>query len=105
MEHMTTEMKDIAQKTQTETVSMKIITLVTLFFLPGTFISVCYLALRVSFSFRPLITDKNATDCGACQLQSIAQTSRNSTAKLTNPLTDAYEYKHFPEQGYRKPRT
>ena len=46
---MTDEMNDIARKTQTETVSMKIITLVTLFFLPGTFISVCRLAKRVSF--------------------------------------------------------
>ena len=37
---MTTDMSEIARKTKTETVSMKIITLVTLFFLPGTFISV-----------------------------------------------------------------
>lgn len=51
---MTKEMNDIALKTQTETVSMKIITLVTLFFLPGTFISVCHLARRVSFYFPPL---------------------------------------------------
>lgn len=41
MEHMTNDMNDIARKTKTETVSMKIVTLVTLFFLPGTFISVC----------------------------------------------------------------
>ncbi|KAL9632727.1 MAG: hypothetical protein Q9164_005135 [Protoblastenia rupestris] len=40
MERMTRDMNEIARKTQTETVSMKIITLVTLFFLPGTFISV-----------------------------------------------------------------
>lgn len=40
MEDMTRGMHDIAQKTQQETVSMRIITLVTLFFLPGTFISV-----------------------------------------------------------------
>ena len=33
-------MENIAVKTQLETVSMRIITLVTLFFLPGTFISV-----------------------------------------------------------------
>lgn len=38
---MTHEMKHIARQTKTETVSMKIITVVTLFFLPGTFISVC----------------------------------------------------------------
>lgn len=41
MKHMTHEMKHIARQTKTETVSMKIITVVTLFFLPGTFISVC----------------------------------------------------------------
>lgn len=39
MEKMTNQMSDIAEKTQQETVSMRIITLVTLFFLPGTFIS------------------------------------------------------------------
>lgn len=33
-------MEDLAVKTKRETVSMRIITLVTLFFLPGTFISV-----------------------------------------------------------------
>jgi hypothetical protein len=40
MEVMTKDMHVIAQKTKQETVSMRIITLVTLFFLPGTFISV-----------------------------------------------------------------
>ncbi|KAK4544430.1 hypothetical protein LTR36_004321 [Oleoguttula mirabilis] len=40
MEEMTHEMQIIAHKTKAETVSMRIITLVTLFFLPGTFISV-----------------------------------------------------------------
>ncbi|KAF2116785.1 hypothetical protein BDV96DRAFT_598636 [Lophiotrema nucula] len=39
VEVLTREMHKIAQKTQQETVSMRIITLVTLFFLPGTFIS------------------------------------------------------------------
>lgn len=39
MEFMTKDMHIIAQKTKQETVSMRIITLVTLFFLPGTFIS------------------------------------------------------------------
>lgn len=34
------KMEDISDKTKLETVSMRIITLVTLFFLPGTFISV-----------------------------------------------------------------
>ena len=40
MERMTGAMFELAKKTQQETVSMKIITLVTLFFLPGIFISV-----------------------------------------------------------------
>lgn len=40
MEVMTKDMHIIARKTKQETVSMRIITLVTLFFLPGTFISV-----------------------------------------------------------------
>ena len=42
MEAITHEMHIIAQKTKQETVSMRVITLVTLFFLPGTFISVRY---------------------------------------------------------------
>ena len=47
MMSMTEDMNDIARKTKIETVSMKVITVVTLFFLPGTFISV-----RVSPFFR-----------------------------------------------------
>lgn len=39
-EVMTEKMHEIGLKTKQETVSMRIITLVTLFFLPGTFISV-----------------------------------------------------------------
>ena len=45
---MTEDMNDIARKTKIETVSMKVITLVTLFFLPGTFISVGHAFLSVS---------------------------------------------------------
>ena len=45
---MTEDMNDIARKTKVETVSMKVITLVTLFFLPGTFISVGRFFLSVS---------------------------------------------------------
>ena len=45
---MTEDMNDIARKTKIETVSMKVITLVTLFFLPGTFISVGRILLSVS---------------------------------------------------------
>lgn len=40
MEIMTGQMQRIAEKTERETVSMRIVTYVTLFFLPGTFVSV-----------------------------------------------------------------
>jgi hypothetical protein len=40
MELVTIEMHDIAKKTEQETVSMRVITTVTLFFLPATFIAV-----------------------------------------------------------------
>jgi hypothetical protein len=40
MEKMTASMRQIAEKTEQETVSMRIVTIVTLFYLPGTFISV-----------------------------------------------------------------
>jgi hypothetical protein len=42
METMTHEMREIASKTEKETVSMRIVTWVTLFFLPGTFVSVSF---------------------------------------------------------------
>ena len=48
MEAITLDMNNIAQKTKQETISMRIITFVTLFFLPGTFISVSRLPLRLS---------------------------------------------------------
>ncbi|KAL8713930.1 MAG: hypothetical protein Q9220_002076 [cf. Caloplaca sp. 1 TL-2023] len=47
---MTEDMNDIARKTKIETVSMKAITVVTLFFLPGTFISVCLLLVHTLMS-------------------------------------------------------
>jgi hypothetical protein len=40
VQHLTMDMHQIADKTKQETVSMRIITLVTLFFLPGTFVAV-----------------------------------------------------------------
>lgn len=40
MQLMTMDMQVVTRKMKTETISMRIITLVTLFFLPGTFISV-----------------------------------------------------------------
>lgn len=50
MEALTEKMHEIAAKTQTETVSMRIITVVTLFFLPGTFISVSGQSLKRDFA-------------------------------------------------------
>ena len=47
MELMTKDMHVLSLRTKQETVSMRIITLVTLFFLPGTFISVSYLSLII----------------------------------------------------------
>jgi len=56
MEAMTKAMHLIAVKTKKETVSMRIITLVTLFFLPGTFISVsCLLLAHKFFSNSPFV--------------------------------------------------
>ena len=40
MEKMTAHMQRVAANTEQETVSMRIVTYVTLFFLPGTFVSV-----------------------------------------------------------------
>lgn len=40
MEILTYHMREIAIKTEKETVFMRIVTVVTLFFLPGTFVSV-----------------------------------------------------------------
>lgn len=45
-----TKMEDISKKTNLETVSMRIITLVTLFFLPGTFISTLMSTPIVTFA-------------------------------------------------------
>jgi hypothetical protein len=54
MHSMTEEMNALTQKTKQETVSMRIITLVTLFFLPGTFISVCLFSLTYFVRFHLL---------------------------------------------------
>jgi hypothetical protein len=54
MQSMTEEMNALTQKTKQETVSMRIITLVTLFFLPGTFISVCLFSLTYFVRFHLL---------------------------------------------------
>jgi hypothetical protein len=40
-------MEDIAKRTEKETISMRIITVVALFFLPGTFVSVRFTAIAL----------------------------------------------------------
>lgn len=45
MERMTEAMHEIAHQTKMEAANMRIITLVTLFFLPGTFVSVGHAVL------------------------------------------------------------
>lgn len=62
MEGLTNNMNTIAQKTKQETVSMRIITLVTLFFLPGTFIGVMLLCLCSFSSADPLLQTFMSTD-------------------------------------------
>ena len=52
MEEMTRDMHEIAHKTKQETISVRIITFVTLFFLPGTFISVCIFVLYGGITYR-----------------------------------------------------
>jgi Mg2+ and Co2+ transporter CorA len=49
MHDLTQKMHELAEKTKQETVSMRIITLVMLFFLPGTFISVSSLLFLPAF--------------------------------------------------------
>lgn len=47
METITGSMHEIARKTNQETVSMRVITSVTLFFLPGTFVAVSFKAINI----------------------------------------------------------
>ena len=62
MEDMTRDMHQIAQKTKQETVSMRIITLVTLFYLPGTFISVSSFKQQIWFASSRLFQTIMSTD-------------------------------------------
>ena len=61
MKHMTYEMKHIARQTKTDTVSVKIITVVTLFFLPETFISVCLFVFFSLVSYEFILHTKQDT--------------------------------------------
>jgi len=71
MEKMTLTMQDLAVKTTQETVSMRVITTVTLFFLPATFIAV---------SHRSTVPDNGA---------------------LTDDTSDFHEHKHSKVREWR----
>lgn len=68
MEFMTKDMHILARKTTRETVSMRIITLVTLFFLPGTFISTIMSTDIVQFQTNSDGQSEEVFSSGALQL-------------------------------------
>ena len=81
---MTKEMNEIASQTKIETVSMRVITLVTLFFLPGTFISVGRRFLLVSSRLRvfngvvPISYERQLTSLlEDCEADILAMTDSN----------------------------
>jgi hypothetical protein len=89
---MTEDMNEIARKTKIETVSMKVITLVTLFFLPGTFTSVGRIFLSVS----PVFIQQ---DCDSSVFHSslfgMNQDAFEADFKLL-ALLDSHEHRHLP---------
>lgn len=95
---MTKDMNDIARKTKIETVSMKVITLVTLFFLPGTFISVGHTIPSVSLVFHS--TTITRPFCPRRSSEKI-KTHLKLTARF--PTLDAHEHRNFPVRLYRAP--
>ena len=60
-------MENIARKTEQETTSMHVITFVTLLFLPGTFLAVSRLAVRLKS--KPLTLDQSFFQSGIIQLK------------------------------------
>ncbi|KAL8729853.1 MAG: hypothetical protein Q9181_004858 [Wetmoreana brouardii] len=95
---MTEDMNDIARKTKIETVSMKVITVVTLFFLPGTFISVCFLLLLVSSSLdssrqKALAKDWSKMSTDTCSTQkTLMSTDIFQTDGPGHPKPDPYAH-------------
>ena len=75
MEIISREMHEIAQKTKQETVSMRIITFVTLCFLPGTFISVSCSHLPLDVTYNEWSQTLMSTDVVG------SQTTSNGTMK------------------------
>jgi len=68
MQTLTEDMQWIALKTQDDTVSMKVITLVTLFFLPGTFMSTVMSTPIVTFPINDEGQQRKVVATGAVQL-------------------------------------
>lgn len=79
MEDMTREMHEIARKTKQETVSMRIITLVTLFFLPGTFISVSHTTIYLNL---PNVRFKTLMSTGIVQFGTSATGASERTVQV-----------------------
>ncbi|KAI1623065.1 hypothetical protein EDD37DRAFT_455481 [Exophiala viscosa] len=68
METMTRRMERIAEQTQKETVSMKVITVITLIFLPGTFVSTLMSTDIVTFQNQPEPLNHKVVSLGALHL-------------------------------------
>lgn len=90
MHAMTEEMNALTQKTKQETVSMRIITLVTLFFLPGTFISVCLFSLTYFVRFHFLSPSPSAL--ANTEQQTIMSTDIVQYSKIPNSNDYEEEY-------------
>jgi hypothetical protein len=68
MEDMTEKMQDMTLKTTLETVLMRIITVVTVFFLPGTFVCTLLSTSIVTFEAKDSSISSGATSLGALKL-------------------------------------
>ncbi len=69
MEVLNIQMKDIATKTESETIVMRIVTLATLFFLPGTFVAVSHPFPPHDACCSPLLMHSDATEYRHCQIR------------------------------------
>jgi hypothetical protein len=86
VEKITTSMKEIALKTESETVFMRIITVITLFFLPGTFVSV-----RLGFKIF-LIQSKTLTSQTLMSTDILRFPSENGNPPRRSYSSKALEY-------------
>ena len=99
---MTDDMNDIARKTKIETVSMKVITVVTMFFLPGTFISVCQPFLYSNFSClgSPFTSKWVSTWNPSVHGRSTFKGAGSWWLTIVPREIDTHEYRHFPIRSY-----